>query len=182
VKNYLSRVFEKLGVSNRFDLLSLLLNGGNGLARQVRGSNVSGLGNSMETYFKAAEERYAPAQFIVGLALLEGCGVEKNDYLAYYWPEWPRKIPLRLRDVNSSRLRIDRNSQDLTPPRNLRNPTKVGSEEPGILAPRNRKLDSSQRLPPTAMKVRAKEIDSDRPDKTNRILYLWRRWSEVFFE
>ena len=94
VKNYLSRAFEKLGVSNRFDLLFLLFNGGNGLARQARGSNVSGLGNSMATYFKAAEEGYAPAQFIVGLALLEGSGVEKNDHSAYYW--------LRMAEENST--------------------------------------------------------------------------------
>jgi TPR repeat protein len=82
VKNYLSRVFEKLGVSNRFELLFLLFNEGNGLSSRAVGPNVFGLGNPIETYLKAAKEGYAAAQFIVGLAHLEGNGVEKNGHSA----------------------------------------------------------------------------------------------------
>jgi len=91
VKNYLSRVFEKLGVSTRFDLLFFLM------SSQARESNVAGLGNSIEIYLKAAKEGYAAAQFIVGLAHLEGCGVEKNGHSAYYW--------LRMAEETSSAVR-----------------------------------------------------------------------------
>jgi two-component system, NarL family, nitrate/nitrite response regulator NarL len=97
VKNYLSRVFEKLGVSNRFELLFLLFNKGNGLSSRAVGPNMSGLGNPIETYLKAAEEGYAAAQFIVGLAHLDGYGVEKNGHSAYYW--------LRMAEENSSAVR-----------------------------------------------------------------------------
>ena len=97
MKNYLSRVFEKLGVSNRFELLFLLFNEGNGLSSRAVGPNVSGLGNPIEIYLKAAEEGYAAAQFVVGLAHLEGCGVEKNGHSAYYW--------LRMAEENSSAVR-----------------------------------------------------------------------------
>jgi len=97
VKNYLSRIFEKLDVSNRFELLFLLFNEGSGLSSRVVGPNVSGLGNPIEIYRKAAEEGYAAAQFIVGLAHLEGHGVEKNEGSAYYW--------LRMAEENSSAVR-----------------------------------------------------------------------------
>jgi two-component system, NarL family, nitrate/nitrite response regulator NarL len=97
VKNYLSRVFEKLGVSNRFELLFLLFHEGNGLSRRAARLNVPGLGNPIEVYLKAAEEGYAAAQFIVGLAHLEGDGVEKNGHSAYYW--------LRMAEENSSAVR-----------------------------------------------------------------------------
>ena len=97
VKNYLSRVFEKLGVSNRCELLFLLFNEGNGLSSRAVGRNVFGLGNPIEIYLKAAEEGYAAAQFIAGLAHLEGYGVEKNGHSAYYW--------LRMAEENSSAVR-----------------------------------------------------------------------------
>jgi hypothetical protein len=47
-------------------------------ASQAARPSASGLGNPMEIYLKAVEEGYAAAQFIVGLAHLEGYGVEKN--------------------------------------------------------------------------------------------------------
>ncbi len=97
VKNYLGRVFEKLGVSNRCELLFLLFNEGNGLSSRAVGPNASGLGNPMDIYLKAAEEGYAAAQFVVGLAYLEGYGVEKNGHTAYYW--------LRMAEENSSAVR-----------------------------------------------------------------------------
>ena len=97
VKNYLSRVFEKLGVSNRVELLFLLLKEGHGFSSRAVGLNPSGLGNSLEVYIKAAEEGYAAAQFIVGLAHLDGHGVEKNGRSAYYW--------LRMAEENSAAVR-----------------------------------------------------------------------------
>jgi two-component system, NarL family, nitrate/nitrite response regulator NarL len=96
VKNYLCRVFEKLGISNRFELLFLLFKEGNGLSSRATPA-VSVLGNPIEMYLKAAEEGYAAAQFIVGLAHLDGCGVEKSGQSAYYW--------LRMAEENSSAVR-----------------------------------------------------------------------------
>lgn len=83
VKNYLFRVFEKLGVSNRFELLFLLYN-----ARDAGQVGRPGLGhgrNPLEIHLKAAEEGSATAQFTVGLAYLQGTGVDKSLKSAYYW-------------------------------------------------------------------------------------------------
>ena len=97
IKNYLFRVFEKLGVSNRFELLFLLFKECNGQA-PGRGEYHSELrlANPIETYLKAAEEGSVAAQFVVGLAHLEGYCVEKNDRSAYYW--------LRMAEENSCEL------------------------------------------------------------------------------
>lgn len=123
VKNYLGRVFEKLGVSNRCELLFLLFNEGNGLSSRAVGPNASGLGNPMDIYIKAAEEGYAAAQFIVGLAHLEGYGVEKNGHTAYYW--------LRMAEENSSAVR--QRSRALTEDLRTRiNPSEIEGLEKSI--------------------------------------------------
>jgi two-component system nitrate/nitrite response regulator NarL len=86
VKNYLFHVFEKLGVSNRFELLFLLFKECNGqTADRAGGPLAMGLGHPIETYLRAAEEGSVAAQFVVGLAHLEGYCVEKNGLSAYYW-------------------------------------------------------------------------------------------------
>jgi two-component system, NarL family, nitrate/nitrite response regulator NarL len=94
VKNYLFRVFEKLGVSNRFELLSLLFRECNG--QPTRRTIRSGT-HTMDTYLRAAEEGVVAAQFIVGLAHLEGYGLEKDERSAYYW--------LRMAEENSCAIR-----------------------------------------------------------------------------
>ena len=53
-------------------------------------------GHPIETYLKAAEEGSVAAQFVVGLAHLEGYCVEKNGLSAYYW--------LRVAEASSSEL------------------------------------------------------------------------------
>ena len=94
VKNYLLHVFEKLGVSNRIELLFLLFK------CHVQAASLGGLGNDIgqpiATYLKAAEEGVVAAQFIVGLAHLEGYGIEKNERSAYYW--------LRMAEENSGAI------------------------------------------------------------------------------
>jgi DNA-binding NarL/FixJ family response regulator len=101
IKNYLFRIFEKLGVSNRFELLFLLFSEFNGRASTGRllrsGAEISEIGNSIEAYLKDAQEGVVAAQFIVGLAHLEGYGVEKDERSAYYW--------LRMAEENSSTIR-----------------------------------------------------------------------------
>ena len=86
VKNYLFHVFEKLGVSNRFELLFLLFKECNGQITDRPGvSLATELGHPIEIYLRAAEEGSVAAQFVVGLAHLEGYCVEKNGLSAYYW-------------------------------------------------------------------------------------------------
>jgi DNA-binding NarL/FixJ family response regulator len=98
IKNYLIRVFEKLGVSNRFELLFLLFSERNDGASTGRVGLISvEIANSIETYLKNAQEGVVAAQFIVGLAHLEGYGVEKDERSAYYW--------LRMAEENSSTIR-----------------------------------------------------------------------------
>jgi hypothetical protein len=99
IKNYLIRIFEKLGVSNRFELLFLLFSECNDRASTGRVDALSGgeIGNSIDTYLKDAQEGVVAAQFIVGLAYLEGYGVEKDERSAYYW--------LRMAEENSCTIR-----------------------------------------------------------------------------
>ena len=42
-------------------------------------------GTPIETYLKAAEDGYVAAEFVLGLAPLEGYCVENNGLSAYYW-------------------------------------------------------------------------------------------------
>jgi len=94
VKNYLFHVFEKLGVSNRMELLFLLFK------CHVQTVSPGGLENvssqPIGAYLKAAEEGVVAAQFIVGLGHLEGYGIEKNERSAYYW--------LRMAEENSAAI------------------------------------------------------------------------------
>jgi DNA-binding NarL/FixJ family response regulator len=97
IKNYLFRIFEKLGVSNRFELLFLLFKecNGPGVGRPGLGDAPEPV-NPVDVYLKAAEEGSVAAQFVVGLAHLEGYCVEKNGLSAYYW--------LRVAEENSCEL------------------------------------------------------------------------------
>lgn len=97
VKNYLFRVFEKLGVSNRMELLFLLSTHSKDSFSSLGSLNIEGGSNSLEGYLRAAQEGWVSAQFIVGFAYFEGRGVEKSDQSAYYW--------LRMAEENSAELR-----------------------------------------------------------------------------
>jgi len=97
VKNYLFRIFEKLGVSNRTELLFFLSVHPKDGVHSLTALDAAGHTNCLEVYLKAAEEGWVTAQFIVGLAYLEGRGVEKNEHSAFYW--------LRMAEGYSSELR-----------------------------------------------------------------------------
>ena len=97
IKNYLFRIFDKLGVSNRFELLFLLFKECNAQATGRGGAPFgTEIGHPVETYLKAAEEGSVAAQFVVGVAHLEGYCVEKNGLSAYYW--------FRVAEASSSEL------------------------------------------------------------------------------
>jgi two-component system, NarL family, nitrate/nitrite response regulator NarL len=95
VKNYLFRVFEKLGVSNRIELLFWLFT--HTKDSFCAPAAAEGRTNSLQEYLQAAREGSVPAQFIVGFAYCEGRGIEKNESSAYYW--------LRMVEQNSTELR-----------------------------------------------------------------------------
>lgn len=97
VKNYLFRIFEKLGVSNRFELLFLLYKERDRtLANQTTRLHSVNMETDIETYLKAAEEGFVGAQFIVGLAYRGGIAVQKDGRSAYYW--------LRIAEENSREI------------------------------------------------------------------------------
>jgi two-component system, NarL family, nitrate/nitrite response regulator NarL len=95
VKNYLFRIFEKLGVSNRMELLFFLSAHNKDAGVPVPDLTVSWT-NSLAGYLRAAEEGWVSAQFMLGLVYLEGRGAEKNQQSAYYW--------LRMAEENSSEV------------------------------------------------------------------------------
>ncbi len=84
IKNYLVRIFEKLEVSSRFELLFLLFKASSGQTAGLSGGGIDE-GYPIEAYFRAAEKGSVAAQFVIGLAHMEGYCVEKNDQSAYYW-------------------------------------------------------------------------------------------------
>ena len=85
IKNYLFSIFEKLGVSNRMELLCLLLEERKDLEKRGLKRLAHGEEHRLEPFVKAAEDGLIPAQFIVGMAHLDGCGIQKSDDSAYYW-------------------------------------------------------------------------------------------------
>jgi DNA-binding NarL/FixJ family response regulator len=97
VKNYLFHIFEKLGVSNRIELLLFLSAHLKDSVHSPTSLDAAVHTNCIEVYLKAAEEGWVTAQFIMGLAYLEGRGVEKNEHSAFYW--------LRMAEEHSSELR-----------------------------------------------------------------------------
>jgi DNA-binding NarL/FixJ family response regulator len=133
VKNYLFRIFEKLRVSSRMELLLLLsTNHKNSFytTASKNSKNENGT-NSLERYLKAAEQGWVSAQFLVGLAYFEGRDAEKNEQFAYYW--------LRLAEENSVAFRhhIGRLLQEIKTRMTVRD---VENLEKSIMAQREKML------------------------------------------
>jgi two-component system, NarL family, nitrate/nitrite response regulator NarL len=118
VKNYLFRIFDKLGVSNRFELLFLLFKECNAQMRdRVALPLGAEIGHPIDTYVKAAEQGSVAAQFVVGLAHLEGHCIEKDDRSAYYWLRLAAENSLEVQHrsaglIEELKLRITRADQD----------------------------------------------------------------------
>ena len=130
VKNYLFRVFEKLRVSNRIELLFLLEH--NNLNRRAIQAPTAAQGQPIDAYIKAAEEGFIAAQFIVGLAHLDGCELEKSNHSAYYWLRMTEQNSLQV--LQRSRILIE-NLKDCMKPQDIetveqRLATTVGSNKP----------------------------------------------------
>ncbi len=112
VKNYLFRIFDKLNVSNRFELLFLLYNARDNFNRP-EDTNPTHFEGQVQRCLKAAEAGFAAAQFSLGLAYLGKSGFERNAASAYYW--------LRMAEESSAALqtRSHELAEELKPMLNL---------------------------------------------------------------
>jgi DNA-binding NarL/FixJ family response regulator len=91
IKNYLFRIFEKLNVANRIELLFLMLKGQyNDLT--VRLFFEESLQES--AVVAAAEDGFLVAQLALGIAHLSGNVAQKNNRAAYHW--------IRMLELNSA--------------------------------------------------------------------------------
>ena len=96
VKNHLFRIFDKLNVANRIELLFLMVKGRDShsgeLALRLLSQNKAG----EPAVAAAAEDGLVLAQLMLGLAHLEGKGVGKDERAAYHW--------LRMAELTCSRV------------------------------------------------------------------------------
>ncbi|HTR65475.1 MAG TPA: LuxR C-terminal-related transcriptional regulator [Terriglobales bacterium] len=88
IKNYLFRVFEKLGVSSRLELMSVALE--RGASAQVGGEGLGGVDPSSPLMNfadckRAAERGSTSAQAALALMYSQGNGVEQDLVSAYAW-------------------------------------------------------------------------------------------------
>jgi DNA-binding NarL/FixJ family response regulator len=84
VKNHIFRVFEKLGVSSRFELMATL--GRRKASAAAIPGNGKPDGEEMQaSLVAAAEAGFTAAQFVLGQMFLNGDGVPKDKVLAYKW-------------------------------------------------------------------------------------------------
>jgi len=95
VKNHLFRIFEKLNVANRIELLFLMVKGRNAQYGELA-QFFWGEGFNESAVVAAAEQGFLPAQFMLGMAHLEGRRAERDDRAAYRW--------LRVAELNSARV------------------------------------------------------------------------------
>jgi two-component system, NarL family, nitrate/nitrite response regulator NarL len=84
VKNYVCRIFEKLGVSTRFELMVALSRRQTTTYRKLADDNGEP-SDLMPALLAAAESGVASAQFVVGHMYLYGEGVRRDKVLAYKW-------------------------------------------------------------------------------------------------
>jgi two-component system, NarL family, nitrate/nitrite response regulator NarL len=85
VKNYVCRIFEKLGVSTRFELMVALSRRQNPAQRGLSTEGGADPAELMASLVAAAEAGVASAQFVVGHMYLYGEGVRRDKVLAYKW-------------------------------------------------------------------------------------------------
>jgi len=84
VKNYVGRIFEKLGVSTRFELMVALSRRQTTTYRKLA-DEPGDASDLLPALLAAAEAGVASAQFVVGHMYLYGEGVRRDKVLAYKW-------------------------------------------------------------------------------------------------
>ena len=91
IKNYLFRIFDKLGVSSRMELLFLTLNQNAAgslfpeFASKTKNNNNSSDEPTAAWYLKAAEQGIALAHLALARMYSKGDGISQNAALAYLW-------------------------------------------------------------------------------------------------
>jgi DNA-binding NarL/FixJ family response regulator len=86
VKNYLFRVFDKLGVSSRMELLCLTLTQPSSqIAESSNGPGRDGGRPDLAWHERAAEQGLPHAQIALAEMYSQGKNLEKNDVTAYMW-------------------------------------------------------------------------------------------------
>jgi two-component system nitrate/nitrite response regulator NarL len=85
IKNYLFRVFDKLGVSSRLELLSLTLTQPTPGAPLIEGSSVDANPASLAGCLNAAEQGVPSAQLTLAWMYWQGKGVGADPFSAYMW-------------------------------------------------------------------------------------------------
>jgi DNA-binding NarL/FixJ family response regulator len=84
VKNYVCRIFEKLGVSTRFELMVALSRRQTTTYRKLA-DEPGDPSDLLPALLAAAEAGVASAQFVVGHMYLYGEGIRRDKVLAYKW-------------------------------------------------------------------------------------------------
>jgi DNA-binding NarL/FixJ family response regulator len=84
VKNYVFRIFEKLGVSSRFELMAALSRQRPTSQPTLRSEDAAAP-DTMTSLLSAAESGVSSAQFVVGHMYLDGELVRRDKVLAYKW-------------------------------------------------------------------------------------------------
>ena len=113
IKNHLFRIFDKLRVANRVELLFLMVKGRDNQYGELARRFFSEQKPSERAVRAAAENGFPPAQFMLGMAHLDGTGFQQDDRAAYHW--------LRMAEMNSvlvleeTRYGIDELKSRLTP-------------------------------------------------------------------
>jgi len=85
IKNYLFRVFDKLGVSSRLELLSLTLTQPTPGAPLIDSANVSSNPTNLAGCLNAAEQGVPSAQLTLAWMYWQGKGVAADPVSAYMW-------------------------------------------------------------------------------------------------
>jgi len=106
VKNYLFKVFDKLGVTSRVELLYMTMSQAGSPQPNRTNSSVEKHGvNGAAMYQKAAEEGFPSAQFMLAQMFHEGRGVPKDPATAYMWYLVCEKSTDELKDEISDQKR-----------------------------------------------------------------------------
>jgi two-component system, NarL family, nitrate/nitrite response regulator NarL len=112
IKNYLFRVFDKLGVSSRMELLCLTLTQPNEQARENVSGGTAGAGKRNDAdnpdlawHKKAAEEGMPDAQIALAQMYAQGKHAEKDPVAAYAWYLVSEQTMAEMKDLISNSKR-----------------------------------------------------------------------------
>jgi two-component system nitrate/nitrite response regulator NarL len=118
IKNYLLRIFDKLGVSNRTELLFFSLS-----QQEVAGKDPFNQ-DSIESCRKAAEEGLPSARLKLANHYREGAGVRRDPVSAYMWCLLSERAHVEMADQIS---RVKKNLADTMTPEQLRDAERMAA-------------------------------------------------------